>query len=49
MAASITFQSRNRGSFGFKGTPLEVLWCVLSVMVIPRATDFGTLGDDRNI
>ena len=43
------FQSRNRGSFGFKGAPSEVLRYVLSVMVVPRATNLGTLGDDRNI
>ena len=45
----ICFTSRNREAFCFKGALAEVLRCVLSVMVIPRATHFGTLGDNRNI
>ena len=48
-AHPLWFQSRNREAFCFKGALAEVLRCVLSVMAIPRATHFGTLGDERNI
>ena len=45
----LKFQSRNRGSFDFKGAPSEVLRYVLSVVAIPRATHFERRGDHRKI
>ena len=43
------FQSRNRGSFIFKGASPEALLYLLQSLSIPRSTNFRTRGDNKNI